>query len=105
MDAPAIIAIPIAVAAAIIVVFGAGVLCAFGFALLGLRSMARTSVRALSDTWRRWKLRAWWNRANRFRYRKHARDLNGLRCPADIPADEGVIDSKTVAALRRRAGA
>lgn len=99
MDMPAILSIPIALSAAVLVVFGAGIFCAVGFVIVSLPGMCRTSVRALSDTWRKWRLRAWWHRANRFRYRRHARDLNGLRCPADIPADE------TIAALRRRAGA
>lgn len=39
------------------------------------------------------------------RTKRMAIDLNGLRCPASIPDEPGFVDSKTIAALRRRAGA
>lgn len=105
MDAPSIIAIPLALSAAVLAVFVVGILCAVGFVIAGLPGMYRTGTRAVSDTWKRWRLRAWWNRANRCRHRRHARDLNGLRCSADIRQDCGFVDSQTIAELRRRAGA
>lgn len=105
MTMPPLLTVFLAAALAVICIGICGGFAAVGLVLLNLRDMARYTGRHTTAAWRRWRLRAWWNRANRFRYRKHARDLNGLRCPADIPADEGFVDSKTIAALRCRGAA